>query len=89
VAGRDQQDQIGVTGVELVLDHPLGPDGLGARILEPTGGQVVGDPAPHRARHGEDRHCAQQDPTVASHGEASQAVEHHEFHSLTAEIYRR
>ena len=46
VRGRHQQDEVGLARVEHVLEDLAGPGGLGGRVVEPAGGQVLGHPPP-------------------------------------------
>ena len=72
----DLDDQVGVAGLEVVLQEVLRARGGGARVLEAAGGQVVRRRAPEHAREHEQEAGHRKDAARSGDAEFGQTSEH-------------
>ena len=75
-AGSHQEDEVGVAGVEDLVDDVAGLGGLGRRVLEPAGGEVLLDSTTDDAGQHEEDGRRHEDPAPPTDGETTQPCQH-------------
>jgi hypothetical protein len=81
-----EQDDVGHAGVEAAEHDLVGLERLAAGVVEPGGGQVLGDVAAHRPAHGEERHGAHQHGPPSADDQICDACEHQDAPCPTLEV---